>query len=301
LLLVFVSLYLLFSNHSFFRFGSSALFDLNSGQAKWLTGKLDQKYRIISSSGYFPYVGLQDYWNNALFRPPFSPATIDNQETRSEDSLKRRANNLGGDWNLPYSIPLTNGYGAFVLKNTAKYWDNNQGYIPINDVDKVPLDDFRISDQGVKYITVDTSLLSLASIPFDKDRFPVVHQEKDVVILENLNVLPIVRFANNPSGKISLINGNVNQIIFDYASTQDDMVLVKQTYYPGWKCTIDDQETCTILEQDSTMKIQVPSGNHRVHFEFIPTGWPYIGYLSVFFWIAYIIILRKYGRYGLYG
>jgi hypothetical protein len=296
LLVLILGIDMFFMNRAELRFADSSIYSDSSKQVQWIQSRLNGQYRIISSSSYFPYVGIQDFWNNALFKPPFSPAIQDDLTTKSFDSLQHRADNLGADWNMVYEIPLINGYGAFVLNGTAEYWDDGNQYTPINDIDKVSLSDFRISDQAVKYVVIDTSLLPLNSLEYPADQYVEVYREDTFAILENSQALPIVRFESAVANDVVLEDANSNQMLFNYSLEKNDTILIKQTFYPGWKCWIDGT-VCEIQRDGFTMRIDAPAGDHQVKLEFIPTGWPVIGYLSVFLWILYLLLVVRNAAY----
>ena len=91
----------------------------------------------------------------------------------------------------------------------------------------------------------------------------------------------------------------------NYATAQvtadgDCFVNFSQTYYPGWKAYVDDQETEVYMVNGIIQGIFVPAGTHTVKFCFVPTIF-YIGLaisaFTILACVAYSIYeWKKYGR-----
>lgn len=58
-------------------------------------------------------------------------------------------------------------------------------------------------------------------------------------------------------------------------------LLFSESFHPGWKATIDGREAPVYLANYNFMACFVPSGEHRVHFEFKPAGFYYSGKISL--------------------
>lgn len=272
-----------------------SVYDLSSPQATWIHQHNPKVYRVLSSSSYLPYTGFHDYWNNIFIRPPFGESRFSGEETKKFTGLIARQHNLGADWNTVYGIPLVNGYSTFVLKDTALYWEYDPMVTPINDIDKVPLNDPRLNEQGVKYISVDKSIFTDKKIPEEMKHFPVVENHTDWAILENPKALPIVHFANQNSGSINLLPGSVNEVNFQLNSNVENDVVIAVAHYPGWDCVVDGK-SCALLHEGLGMKVKSNPGVHTYNLTFTPTGWPWLGYVSVVSWLLYLCFTYRYAK-----
>lgn len=252
---------------------------------------LMRKYRIVSSSGFFPYTGMPDYWANAMIQPPFADSSYDDFEAEYNLQLINRRNVFGSNWNMPHNLKSPFGSSTFVLNDTAYYWRSPTSRSSnINEVDTPKTNDTRLEDQGVKYFVVDKTVFS-GTLPKELSVLTVVEESPFWAIYENPKALPIIRFTDSKND-IEVEASTVNQIIFTTSRAEPSEVAIKMAYYPGWKCIIDSQP-CAILKDDFTMKIQVPAGLHVIELNFTPIGWPYLSYISGFSWLVYLILLKR--------
>jgi hypothetical protein len=278
---------LVFGNREIYNYAQNPIVDFFDSQ-------LMSKFRIVSSSGFFPYTGMPDYWANVMIQPPFADSSYDEFEAESNSQLINRRNVFGSNWNMPYNLQSPFGSSTFVLNDTANYWKSPTSRSSnINEIDNPKTNDARLDDLGVKYFIVDKTVFS-GTLPEDLSALTVVEESSIWAIYENPKALPIIRFTDNKND-IEVEASTVNHIVFTTSRAEAGEVAIKMAYYPGWKCTINSLP-CTILKDDFGMKIQVPAGEYKVNLDFLATGWPLLAYLSAISWIGYfsfIYINRK--------
>jgi hypothetical protein len=91
---------------------------------------------------------------------------------------------------------------------------------------------------------------------------------------------------------LKAVRKNGNQVSIDYSSTVPAYMVLTDTFYPGWNATIDGQPTEIFRANYLFRAVHVPSGIHRVRFEY----WPFslvagLGLLFFGILVAFTIIL----------
>lgn len=82
------------------------------------------------------------------------------------------------------------------------------------------------------------------------------------------------------SGDKTLAFGAVtnNRVELAVTTSAETMLVLSDVFYPGWIATIDDRSTPIYPANFAFRAVRVPSGSHRVVFEFAPAAWT-IGWL----------------------
>jgi Bacterial membrane protein YfhO len=63
-----------------------------------------------------------------------------------------------------------------------------------------------------------------------------------------------------------------NAIELDVTTEQDGLLVLSETYYPGWKATVDGQETPIVRADYCLRALVVPRGTHAVRVWFSPSS-----------------------------
>lgn len=98
---------------------------------------------------------------------------------------------------------------------------------------------------------------------------------------------------NDSASRLSVVNMNNNEIIFNTQSNSATSLHLQQTFTKNRKAYIDDKETMIRSFDIAFMSVDVPSGVHKISFIYQP---PYILFLliismiSFFFSIMYLLI-----------
>jgi len=78
-----------------------------------------------------------------------------------------------------------------------------------------------------------------------------------------------------------IIKYGLNEVVIDAASDDDSILVLTDTYYPGWRATIDGQETAIFPAYYLLRGVRVPPGNHTIVFNYRPDN---------FWWAALITV-----------
>jgi hypothetical protein len=83
------------------------------------------------------------------------------------------------------------------------------------------------------------------------------------------------------AGSAEIVGEKRNRVTISTSSQTDGILVLSDTYYPGWTADVDGQPV-EILRANHTMRaVRVPAGNHMVSFEFAPKSFWIPLYISV--------------------
>ncbi len=61
-----------------------------------------------------------------------------------------------------------------------------------------------------------------------------------------------------------------NSFEADVSVERDSLLMLKVTYHPNWRATVDGVETDTVMLMPSFIGVQLPPGDHKVLLEYRP-------------------------------
>lgn len=95
------------------------------------------------------------------------------------------------------------------------------------------------------------------------DRFD---PSKKIILFEH----PKVGIAKNSNNEIKLEEYRPNKIVFKAKSSENGLLFLSDNYYPGWRATVNGNETKIFKANYSFRSIVVPKGENSVVFEYKP-------------------------------
>lgn len=117
------------------------------------------------------------------------------------------------------------------------------------------------------------------------------------VLLEKLPSFSIDKSSD--AGTAKIIKYLPEQITIETDSGTNSLLVLLDTYYPGWKAFVDGKET-PILKVNFTFRaLQVTKGIHTVEFLYLPASvyWgTLITIISIITSVGFIFVNRKYGK-----
>ncbi len=82
------------------------------------------------------------------------------------------------------------------------------------------------------------------------------------------------RFALDASAKIKLINYAPNNLVYDFQSKVQQLVVFSEIYYPkGWEVFVDGKRSPYFRTDYLLRAMVVPAGHHTIVFRFSPVAW----------------------------
>jgi hypothetical protein len=186
-----------------------------------------------------------------------------------------------------------------------------------------PIVDF----MGLKYLVTDRPLEDLVADESRRRRFRLAFESGGAFIYENSTVLPGYYLArevvvegdtdarlqrlddwntadwsaileagqprtfDNNTSTVTKVRSDDRMHVFSGNFTADSFLVVASTWYAGWKCLIDGQETPVLRANHAFLGVQVPAGAHEIVFTYrVP--WQRIGIvfslISVLVWIVWV-------------
>lgn len=100
---------------------------------------------------------------------------------------------------------------------------------------------------------------------------------------------------------LSFTRYDLNEIRLQVATTAEGVLVLSEVYYPGWRATLDGQETEVLRANYAFRALHLPPGDHQVRLVFDPLSW-WVGLaLSLVSLIGLLLlggwrVLRRKGR-----
>ncbi len=288
----------------------------NSNHIKFLKESLDN-YRFVSTAEFMPVRGMSIYMGDYFRRPPFIQEPFWSLTTDEFKTFKKYRHTFGllsPNIFTAYNLNSINGYSSFSLKNFNEYFSTPSENLSASaqrvakvrqenkdiadptriNFDLINFNDPRLDSLSVKYILSDEKLAL-------GNNHKEVYSDEEFLIYENNKALPRAQiFSKNgiPRNVPELIQPNSNniEVKFDnYSYQEEDYLLLRDTFYPGWVAFDENQNELIIDKQDIFKKVNLREGVKLVKFEFIPKSF-YLGLkislISIALIFAFILLRR---------
>jgi hypothetical protein len=291
---------------------------------KWLevpaTAKYLQEQKI---SGRILSFGGMDWFN------VYNTISHGWRDENAEKLLSTRAV-LSPDTNMLYGIASVNGYTAYrtlnsVLfnqimltgssedKKTIKFASNSarllgmenvQYVVSTKDVSFSPNDfefvwqktnkntsltyriyrnkQFTENIHSVKRIIVEISIQQMIDDLLSPNFTP-----KDTALIYNLNT--IRNFPDEVS--ITNIKNENDEITFHTSSLGNSFIVVANSYYPGWKAFVDNQDADILQVNINSQGLQITPGEHNVRLFYDPASYKVGKFIAIISWLVVLTII----------
>lgn len=131
----------------------------------------------------------------------------------------------------------------------------------------------------------------------------VAHQSEldEIVILELVNQAPPPDFGAGTaaSSNIEIMEYDLNRVELQASTDLAGFLVLADTYYPGWRATIDGERT-PVYQADYLLRaIYLPPGDHTIEFSFLPPDFLVglaISGLTLFACLLLTVMLLRKGR-----
>jgi hypothetical protein len=133
---------------------------------------------------------------------------------------------------------------------------------------------FVITDQGILGVDKPLPRWSLYTdyvVAEDEDR------QRKLVLSPDTDIRTVVVLDRDPqveknaaaaAGTVALDREGVDEITLRASADAACILLLTDTYYPGWKAYVDDVETPILRANFAFRAVALPAGDHRVRFVF---------------------------------
>lgn len=93
------------------------------------------------------------------------------------------------------------------------------------------------------------------------------------------------------AGTIEMIKDRPGNILFH--AEGPNQVIISETFFPGWKATLNGEKKTITLVQDIFPSVEIPKGRHTIHFYYCPISFVIGAVLTCF-----TILLAFWSRFG---
>ena len=94
-------------------------------------------------------------------------------------------------------------------------------------------------------------------------------------------------------GEVEIALSDNTRVELQAKLNQKSLVVLSDSYYPGWKAYIDGQETEILPANINSRAVIVPAGNHKIEYVYTPTNIK-IGLLVSFLSLVLVIGVFKF-------
>ena len=215
-------------------------------------------YGIPTADGYDGIVNHFRTFNSLMVQPRqdlinFAEAGIVGQPDQRLDLL-----------NVKYLIhtPFAPGYHMIAGDNRFSSLYNDGGIAVFENKAALPRA-FSVPVSGIEVISgAETQLRRLSDRSFDPKR--------EVVLSMLPAQLPNVPGPAEESGTVDIVNTGINDTSLRAENKGPSILVLSQTYYPGWKAYVDGHLTEVFPVNLALTGIVLPAGNHDIKFRFQP-------------------------------
>jgi len=100
----------------------------------------------------------------------------------------------------------------------------------------------------------------------------VLHEDGDMRRVASVQLGP-----DHAPGEARIVVDRATEVVVDTQSMRGGLLVLADTYYPGWQVTVDGLEQPILRANAMQRGVAVPPGTHRVAFEFrsasVRWGW----------------------------
>lgn len=204
-----------------------------------------------------------------------------------------------------YNLMSPSGYDPMALNDYSSFYantlsDSKSSVSRYSELSKI--DATKLGDLNVKYFlalkhTKDGRIGADGGPSYlikQKD-WNKVFETQTAVVLENKFWKERVQLykdgLEDKEGKSKITSYTPNKVEIDYSTTKDSQLVLMDTWYPGWKATINDKEQPIDKFRDVFRSVNVPAGEGRVVFKYQPNSFRLGLTISFFALIVEIVLL----------
>jgi hypothetical protein len=141
----------------------------------------------------------------------------------------------------------------------------NNGYVAIFENKHVLPRAFAVPASGIEVLgNTAAELERVRNTSFDPERSVILSE------LPAAQTLRVETSATPFRSQVEIIDSQLNQISLRATSSTTAALVLSQTWFPGWKATIDGEQVPVLRANAALTGILLPAGSHEVRFMFRP-------------------------------
>jgi hypothetical protein len=220
--------------------------------------------RAITNNSNQPYIDFGSYWEEMSIRKPFSDSAIDETELQTAKRLTQLISTYSPDWNMPFAIPIINGYTTLLPKDFAQIWQTSNDP-RINFIDYINLD-----NPLLKQWSVDTLIVDNQFDPENQFREYPLLSETNSISVYGLDALPRIRYENDTEIEIQKYQENPNRINFQFNNSANfSSIIIADRYDKNWQALINGIPT-PIQNHKGMRLVHIQPGTSSIEMRYWP-------------------------------
>jgi len=209
--------------------------------------------------------------------------------------------------NVLYGLFSADGYAQLTPNYVVDIWGDQNRSGVIRQTASLEDGKFIVQDSFLKLMNLFNVKYIISPWPVVSSALEMMEQNKGVMLYRNPNVLPRAflvgkyRIVANPdiakaillsadfdpahevilykqpssigsnraeNSSVTVEHYNTNEVIMNVSSASGGLLVLSDTFYPGWKGEVDGTETTIYQANVCQRAVVVPGGNHKVRFQF---------------------------------
>jgi hypothetical protein len=124
----------------------------------------------------------------------------------------------------------------------------------------------------------------------------IEHLDRVVILeLEGQRPPPDLGSEAGTPGRVEINEYGLNHVMMTADMRTDGFVVLADTYYPGWRATVDGKRTPVYRADYMLRSVYLPAGEHEITFSFVPLDFIVGGLAGVVTLVACIILYVRNG------
>jgi len=134
---------------------------------------------------------------------------------------------------------------------------------------------------------IATSLEKIIGILSNADFNP-----NEKAILEKTPSLPPSK--EKASGEVKIIEYGKNHVSISSNLDKDSLVVISDSYYPGWKAKIDGKQTEILAANINSRAVVTPKGKHIIQYSYEPPRWHFALMLTIISSLSLLVLTIRF-------
>jgi len=134
----------------------------------------------------------------------------------------------------------------------------------------------------------------VVSVESAEEAFTLVDSDeinfRETAVVESGASTIALRASSAPDSIAEIVSYSAEEIVVQTSSSEDALLVVSDTIYPGWRATVNGQDTPIHATNYLFRGVQLPAGDHTVVMRYQPTSWRIGVWISAFGLVAMVAL-----------